>query len=49
VMLAATVALTIFVMRRAPIGRKSGIILLIAYILYMAAVASRFVAASPSL
>ncbi len=49
VMLAATVALTVFVLRRAPIGRKTGIILLAAYVLYMAAVASRFVAASPSL
>ncbi|MCF6275971.1 MAG: calcium/sodium antiporter [Robiginitomaculum sp.] len=45
VMLVATIALTIFILRRAPIGRKTGIVLLVAYALYMAAVASRFVAA----
>lgn len=45
VMLAATIALTVYVLRRAPIGRKTGIVLLIGYALYMAAVASRFVAA----
>lgn len=44
VMLVATIALTIFILRRAPIGRKTGIILLVAYALYMAAVVSRFVA-----
>jgi len=45
VMLVATIALTIFILKRVPIGRKTGIILLVAYALYMAAVASRFVAA----
>ena len=43
VMLAATIALTVFILRRTPIGRKTGIVLLIAYALYMATVASRFV------
>lgn len=37
VMLAAIVALTIFVLKRAPIGRKMGLVFLIAYCLYMAA------------
>ena len=45
VMLAATIALTIFILKRAPVGRKTGFVLLVAYALYMAAVASRFVAA----
>lgn len=41
VMLAAIVALTLLVLRRAPIGRPVGIVLLIGYLLYMGAVASR--------
>ncbi len=45
VMLAATVALTIFILRRAPIGRKTGIVLLLAYLLYMAAIARDIVGA----
>ncbi|HHL42990.1 MAG TPA: calcium/sodium antiporter, partial [Hellea balneolensis] len=36
VMLAATVALTVFVLRRAPIGRKTGIVFILAYGLYIA-------------
>ena len=39
VMLAATVALLVFVLTRAPIGKKTGIIFLIAYALYIAAIA----------
>ena len=46
VMLASTIALTIFILRREPIGRKTGIVLVLAYLLYMGAVASRIVAAS---
>lgn len=38
VMLAATVALTVYVLRRAPIGRKTGIVFLLAYGLYIAAI-----------
>ncbi len=45
VMLVATIALVIFVLRRAPIGRKTGIVLLVAYLLYMAAITSRYIAA----
>lgn len=41
VMLIATFALLIYVLRRKPIGRKTGIVFTIAYILYMLAVASR--------
>jgi len=39
VMLVATLALLVFVLTRAPIGRKTGIIFLIGYGLYMAAIA----------
>ncbi len=39
VMLAATIALLIFVLRRMPIGRKTGLIFLIAYVFYIAAIA----------
>ncbi len=39
VMLAATIALIVYVLRRAPIGRKTGIVLLIGYLLYMGAIA----------
>ncbi|GLQ20144.1 calcium/sodium antiporter [Algimonas porphyrae] len=38
VMLAATFALLIFVMSRRPIGRKTGLIFVVAYILYMLAI-----------
>jgi cation:H+ antiporter len=41
VMLAAIIALTVFVLRRAPIGRPVGIVFLIGYLLYIGAVASR--------
>lgn len=47
VMLAATVALLVFVLRRIPIGRMSGLVLLIGYALYLGAVVSRAVEASP--
>jgi len=36
VMLAATIALTVFILRRAPIGRKIGMFLLLGYFTYMA-------------
>ena len=39
VMLAATVALLVFVLTRAPIGKKTGVIFLVAYALYIAAIA----------
>lgn len=39
VMLVATIALLLFVLTRKPIGRKTGIIFVIAYILYMLAIA----------
>ena len=39
VMLAAIVALTAFVFRRMPIGRRTGIVFLLAYMLYIAAIA----------
>lgn len=45
VMLAATIALTVFILRRAPIGRKTGIVLLLGYLLYMAAIARDIVGA----
>ena len=37
VMLAAIAALTVFILRRAPINRKTGIVFLIGYVLYMGA------------
>jgi len=40
VMLVAIVALTIFVLRRAPIGRKTGLVFLVGYFLYMGAQAA---------
>ncbi len=49
VMLAAIVALTIMILRRAPIGRKTGIVLLLAYVFYMAAIAREFVGAGAAL
>ncbi len=45
VMLAATIALTIYVLRRAPIGRKTGLVFLVGYGLYMAAIARDIVGA----
>jgi len=45
VMLAATLALTVFILRRTPIKRKTGIVLLLAYCLYMAAIARDIVGA----
>jgi len=39
VMLAATVALLVFILTRAPIGKKTGLIFLIGYALYIAAIA----------
>ena len=39
VMLAATLALIVFVLSRRPIGRKTGIILTLGYVLYMLAIA----------
>ncbi|MGJ8564887.1 MAG: calcium/sodium antiporter [Alphaproteobacteria bacterium] len=47
VMLAAIVALLIFVMRRIPIGKMTGLVFLIGYVLYLGAVVSRAVQASP--
>ena len=41
VMLAATIALMIYVLRRQPIGRKTGFVLVGAYVLYMLALLSR--------
>jgi len=43
VMLVATFALLIFVLTRKPIGRKTGLIFTVAYILYMLAVAQRVI------
>lgn len=45
VMLAATIALTIFILRRVPIGRKTGIVFFLGYCLYMAAIARDIVGA----
>ena len=46
VMLAAIIALTVFVLRRAPIGRKTGFVFMAAYLLYMAAIARDMVGAA---
>ncbi|NNC38875.1 MAG: calcium/sodium antiporter [Acidimicrobiales bacterium] len=45
VMLAAMVALTVFILRRMPISRPIGIVFLLGYILYMAAISREFVGA----
>ncbi len=45
VMLAASVALTLYVFRRAPIGRKTGLLFLLAYIFYIAAIGRDIVGA----
>ena len=45
----AIIALTIFVLRRAPIGRKTGIVFMLAYLLYMAAIARDMVGAAAPL
>ncbi len=47
VMLAATVALFVFILRRMPIGKVTGIVFLLGYALYIGAVVSRAVQASP--
>ena len=41
VMLAATLALVVYVLRRQPIGRKTGAVLVLGYVLYMLALLSR--------
>lgn len=46
VMLAASVALLVFVLRRQPIGKLTGIVFLIGYVLYMGAAVSREIAAT---
>ncbi len=43
VMLLASIVLMIFVMRRQPIGKKTGLMLLVGYIFYLAAVVSRVI------
>jgi len=47
VMLAAIIALTMFILRRSPIGRRTGLIFLVGYILYIAAVARDVVGVTP--
>ncbi len=49
VMLAATLVLVFFIIRRAPIGRLGGLFLLIGYLLYMAAIARSIVEAQAGL
>lgn len=48
VMLAAIIALTVFVLRRAPVGRKTGIVFLLAYAFYIAAIARDIVGVLPA-
>ena len=47
VMLATSVALMIFILRRTPIGKKTGLAFLAFYILYIAAIAREIVGATP--
>ncbi len=47
VMLATIIALTVYILSRRPIGRKTGMVFLGAYILYMAAIARDIVGAGP--
>lgn len=47
VMLAASVALLVFILRRTPIGKLTGIVFLLGYALYLGAVVSRAVQAVP--
>lgn len=48
VMLAATIALLVFVLRRIPIGKMTGLVFLLGYALYLGAVVSRAMEAIPA-
>ncbi len=49
VMLGASVALSLYILRRAPIGKKTGLVFLLAYIFYIAAIGRDIVGAGAGL